>query len=66
MAPRRETSAAYLLKIAECAKRHDITLSLCNWVRREVGGCDPRVTALNQASRKGGYQCLGYQTRILR
>lgn len=66
MAPRRETSGVYLLKIAECAKQHNLTLSLCNWVRHEVGGCDPRVTALNQASKENGYQCLGYQTRILK
>lgn len=66
VAPRRETSAAYLLKIAEYAKQHGITLSLCNWVKREVGRCDSQIKTLDRESRKGGYQCLGYQTKILK
>jgi DNA repair photolyase len=66
LAPNRATSAKHFLRIASCAQRHGITLSLCNWVRREVGECDPRITALDQESRQGGYQCLGYQTNILK
>jgi DNA repair photolyase len=66
LAPDRRVCAEKLALIREIAMQHGITVSLCNWVKREVGSVAGWVREIDRDSAAAGYRCLGYQTRIFR
>jgi DNA repair photolyase len=65
LAPDRETSIAMLRKLEEYAKKYGISISICNWVKRELSKLDPAVRDIDNESSANGYRCLGYQTELL-
>ena len=64
MAPDRDVCIEKLAQIRKAAERHGITLSICNWVKRELGSVADWVRSVDQASAANGYCCLGYQTHL--
>ncbi len=64
LAPDRNTCGDMLAKIRKSAMERGITVSLCNWVKREVGGVQEWVRHIGDESAANGWRCLGYQTRL--
>ena len=64
LAPDREICADTLRMIHQIANDNDITISICNWVKRELGGVADWVKRIDMESSCNGYRCLGYQTRL--
>ncbi|MDR0422246.1 MAG: hypothetical protein LBH72_04455 [Proteiniphilum sp.] len=64
LAPDRRVCAEKLALIREIASKYGITVSICNWVKREIGGVAEWVKSIDKESAANGYRCLGYQTRI--
>jgi hypothetical protein len=52
--------------IRDAAQRHGISLSICNWVRRELMQDANWVStvARDTGSKANGYACLGYYVRF--
>lgn len=65
LAPAKEYCIEKLALIRDIAAAEGITLSLCNWVKRELGSVAPWVKSIDKESAAAGYRCLGYQTRLL-
>lgn len=61
LAPDRALSSAALDRLIRVGARHGLTASVCAWVRRQLGISEEQVPLVNS----NGYQCLGYQTRLL-
>jgi len=59
-APNREISRKGLELIFEAAGRHNVGISICNWVRKELGITEEKTAMAEQS----GFKCLGYQTRM--
>ena len=64
LAPDRAVCIEKLAVIRNIAEQHGITISICNWVKRELGSVAEWVQTVDQASTANGYRCLGYQTRL--
>jgi hypothetical protein len=64
LAPDKTVCVERLAKIREIAQDNGITISICNWVKRELGGHSEWVKSVDQHSASNGYRCLGYQTHI--
>lgn len=64
LAPSKEACVEKLAMIRDAAHARGITISLCNWVKRELGSAAPWVGEVDRGSAKDGYRCLGYQTRM--
>ncbi len=64
LAPDRNTCGRMLAKIKEMAMERGITISICNWVKREVGSAQEWVKGIDSESAANGWRCLGYQTRL--
>lgn len=64
LAPDRHVCVEKLAMIHTIAQQHGITISLCNWVKRELGGVAEWVRSVDKASAANGFRCLGYQTRL--
>ncbi len=64
IAPERSVCVEYLKKIQHAAEQHGITISLCNWVKHELGANAEWVRSIDKVSAANGYRCLGYQTRL--
>lgn len=64
LAPDRQLCAEKLGLIKEIAMEHGITISICNWVKREIGSVAEWVRTIDKESAANGYRCLGYQTRL--
>lgn len=64
LSPDRIVCAEKLDQIRSAAEQHGITISLCNWVKQELGSVATWVKTVDQASAANGYRCLGYQTRL--
>lgn len=64
LAPERAVCVEMLGKIRNAAEQHGITISICNWVKRELGSVAEWVMTVDQASDANGYRCLGYQTSL--
>lgn len=66
LAPDRKTCVAKLRMIEEIASENGISISICNWVKRELGSVDKWVNQIDGSSSAKGYRCLGYQTALFR
>lgn len=64
LAPERSVCVEKLEKIRDAARQHGITISICNWVKRELGARAEWVQTIDLASAANGYRCLGYQTGL--
>ena len=60
-APDRSTSAFWINRMQEIAKRHGISMSICHWVREQLRISTADVPLINE----NGFLCLGYQTRFM-
>jgi DNA repair photolyase len=65
LAPNRAACVEKLEIIHNIAKQFGVSLSICNWVKRELGGVAEWVRSIDTASAARGYRCLGYQTSLL-
>ena len=66
LAPERAVCVDKLDLIRQAAQRHDITISICNWVKRELGAKAEWVKSIDRESAANGYRCLGYQRNLFR
>lgn len=66
LAPDKTACIEKLALIRELAAEHGITISICNWVKRELGGKTEWVKTVDSESAAQGYRCLGYQTRLFK
>lgn len=64
LAPERSICVGYLEKIRNAASEHGITISICNWVKQELGANADWVRSIDHDSAANGYRCLGYQTGL--
>lgn len=64
LAPDRAVCIDKLARLRDAADQHGITISICNWVKRELGAQAEWVKTVDKASAANGYRCLGYQTRL--
>lgn len=62
LAPGKSYCIEKLALIRQVAEAEGISLSICNWVKRELGHVAPWVKTIDAASTARGYRCLGYQT----
>jgi DNA repair photolyase len=65
LAPDKMTCVRKLEEIRDIAYNHGITISICNWVKRELGAAAEWVKTIDMDSANNGYRCLGYQTNLL-
>lgn len=66
LAPDRHVCAEKLALIKDIANEYGINISICNWVKREVGGVAEWVKGIDKHSAERGYRCLGYQTNLFK
>lgn len=64
LAPGRDVCINKLNEIRNIAEQYGITISICNWVKRELGVSAEWVQRVDQASAANGYRCLGYQDNL--
>lgn len=64
MAPNRQLSADLMLRLDAAATQRGITVTLCNWVKRELSKVDPAVKSIASQAAKEGYVCLGYYWKL--
>lgn len=64
LAPDRAVCIETLARIRDIAESHGITISICNWVKRELGSVAEWVRSVDHSSSANGYYCLGYQSRM--
>lgn len=62
-APDRNFCYDKLLMIDRIAKKYDISVSLCNWVKHETGADQ---THIEDRAKKKGFRCLGYQEEMFK
>jgi len=62
MAPEKSICIEKLALIRDTAQRHGISISICNWVRRELMQEADWVSSIakDTGSKANGYACLGY------
>lgn len=66
LAPDRKSCIESLRIIENIAGENGISISICNWVKRELGSVDEWVKKIDSRSSANGYRCLGYQTSLFR
>ncbi|MGL4852431.1 MAG: hypothetical protein ACRC3Z_07285 [Phocaeicola sp.] len=66
LAPDRNVCAEKLALIKEIATEYGITISICNWVKREIGSVADWVKKIDKESAASGYRCLGYYTHLFK
>ena len=59
-APDRKLSMSGLRKMIEYTDTLGMSVSICYWVRRQLGISEDMIPEVN----RNGFQCLGYQTRL--
>ena len=59
-APDRATSIAYIRRMMEAGERRGMSMSICYWVRQQLGISEEEIPIIN----RNGFQCLGYQSRL--
>ena len=59
-APPRGLSAYWIRRIRDAADRYGVSVSICFWVREQLGIGEDEIPIIN----KNGYKCLGYQTGL--
>jgi DNA repair photolyase len=64
IAPDRKVSVMHLERLKHCAEQYGLTISICNWVKRELGSVADWVKSIDLGSNANGYRCLGYQTNM--
>jgi len=64
LAPDKTVCVEKLDMMRRIADEYGITISICNWVKRELGQAAEWVLSVDTASSSNGYRCLGYQTRL--
>ncbi len=64
LAPKKDVCIKHLEKIRDIASQHEITISICNWVKQELGAEAKWVKNVDHESAAKGYRCLGYQTNL--
>jgi DNA repair photolyase len=60
-APNRRASTSTFERLVVTARGFGISTSICAWVRKELNISEELIPIVN----RNGYQCLGYQTRLL-
>ncbi len=63
-APERAVCIEKLEMINSLARKHGITVSICNWVKAELSKEAAWVRDIDALSSAVGYKCLGYQTKL--
>jgi DNA repair photolyase len=64
MAPDKKVCLEMLTMIRDIAREYGISISICNWVKRELGSAAEWVKTVDAESAQNGYRCLGYQTNL--
>jgi DNA repair photolyase len=64
LAPEKKICVEKLSLIRDIADEYDISISLCNWVKKELNDEAPFIREIDKKSLAQGYRCLGYQTRL--
>ncbi len=60
IAPDKARSRAYLKAMMECTDRLGMSVSICYWVRKQLGIEESQIPFIN----RNGFQCLGYQSKL--
>ncbi len=60
IAPDKARSRAYLKAMMECTGRLGMSVSICYWVRKQLGIEESQIPLINS----NGFQCLGYQSKL--
>ena len=60
IAPDKARSRAYLKAMMECTGRMGMSVSICYWVRKQLGIEESQIPLIN----RNGFQCLGYQSKL--
>ena len=66
LAPDRQECARALERIHQAASNCGLSLTLCNWVKSQLSQVNSKIPAMEASGTARGFQCLGYQTRLLR
>lgn len=64
LAPNKTVCIKYLDRIRTAAEKNGISISICNWVKRELSMEAKWVKTVDSKSSEKGYRCLGYQTNL--
>ena len=60
IAPDKARSLRYLKAMMECTGRLGMSVSICYWVRKQLGIEESQIPLIN----RNGFQCLGYQSKL--
>ena len=60
IAPDKARSRAYLKAMMECTEHLGMSVSICYWVRKQLGIEESQIPFIN----RNGFQCLGYQSKL--
>ena len=60
IAPDKARSLGYLKAMMECTGRLGMSVSICYWVRKQLGIEESQIPRIN----RNGFQCLGYQSKL--
>ncbi|MBQ4201507.1 MAG: hypothetical protein II648_04335 [Bacteroidales bacterium] len=60
IAPDKARSLGYLKAMMECTGRLGMSVSICYWVRKQLGIEESQIPLIN----RNGFQCLGYQSKL--
>ncbi len=60
IAPDKARSRGYLKAMMECTGRLGMSVSICYWVRKQLGIEESQIPLINS----NGFQCLGYQSKL--
>lgn len=60
IAPDKARSLGYLKAMMECTGRLGMSVSICYWVRKQLGIEESQIPFIN----RNGFQCLGYQSKL--
>ncbi len=60
IAPDKARSLGYLKAMMECTDRLSMSVSICYWVRKQLGIEESQIPFIN----RNGFQCLGYQSKL--
>jgi len=66
LAPDRNVSVEKLNLIRDIASANGVHISICNWVKKELGSVADWVKKIDTESAENGYRCLGYQTNLFK
>jgi len=66
LAPDRKICVEKLSMIQEIAQQNNISISICNWVKKELSTIADWVKTVDKQSSENGYRCLGYQTNLFK